>query len=98
VPILGISFQSEQDLLRVYDPDGQPVPFYFEKDQLLREVVAERDRQTLRVEEEQRRADDLAQQTEEQARQLEEEHQRIVALEAELGRLRASLPMQEDVG
>jgi Uma2 family endonuclease len=91
VPILGISFQPEQDLLRVFDPDGQPVPFYFEKDQLLRGVAAERDRQT-------QRADDLAQQTEEQARQLEEEHRRIVELEAELARLRASLPMQDDTG
>jgi hypothetical protein len=67
------------------------VPFYFEKDQLLREIVAERDMQT-------RRADDLAQQTEEQARQLEEERRRIVALEVELARLRASPPMQDDTG
>jgi Uma2 family endonuclease len=55
VPSLGISFQPEQDLLRVYDPDGKPVPFYFEKDQVVRAVVEERDELVRQLEEDRQR-------------------------------------------
>jgi Uma2 family endonuclease len=96
VPGLGISFQPEQDLLRVYDPDGRRVPFFFETASLLRLTAAERDAQTQRAEEERRRADALAQRAAEQAQQLEEERGRIAALEVELARLRTLPPRQED--
>jgi hypothetical protein len=36
---LGISFQPEGDLLRVYDPDGRPVPFYFENAEIADRVA-----------------------------------------------------------
>jgi uncharacterized small protein (DUF1192 family) len=55
VPSLSISFQPEQDLLRVYDPDGKRVPFYFEKDQSVRVVAEERDLLARQREEDQRR-------------------------------------------
>jgi hypothetical protein len=55
VPGLGISFQAEQDLLRVYDPDGRRVPFYFEKDQVARAVAEERDLLARQLEGDQRR-------------------------------------------
>jgi Uma2 family endonuclease len=74
VPRLGISFQPEDSLLRVYDQDGQPVPFDFELDLRLRVAEEDRDLQAQRAETERQRADDLA--------------QRIAALEAELARLR----------
>ncbi len=90
VPSLGISFQSEEDLLRVYDPDGRRVPFFFETASLLRLTAAERDAQTQRAreqaqhaQEERQRADALAQREEEErrranalAQQAEEERRR----------------------
>lgn len=61
VPSLGISFRPEHDLLRVYDPDGQQVPFFFEKDLLLRVTAEERDAHAQRAAEERRRADEQTQ-------------------------------------
>ena len=38
---LDLSFQPQDDLLRLYDSDGQPVPFYFENAERVGELEAE---------------------------------------------------------
>jgi Uma2 family endonuclease len=48
---LGISFGPDEDLLRVFDPEGRPVAYIHEKSQ----EIAERDRRLAELEEELRR-------------------------------------------
>jgi len=71
---LGISFQPEGDLLRIFDQDGKPVPFNYEKNV----IIHAQEHMLLRQEQ--------AQQTRETQKQ--QQTRRIADLEAELARLR----------
>jgi Uma2 family endonuclease len=81
VPALGLSFKAEESLLRVYDPDGKPVPFDIEMS--LRQHAMEEIMQAQR---------ELLHETEQREARLLEAHQqlldRLVALEAEVARLK----------
>lgn len=78
---LGVSFAPEEVLLRVYGPDGAPLPFEDEQPALLAEARRHAEEERQRAEEERQRADA------ERVARLDAE-QRAAALEAELRRLR----------
>lgn len=56
---LGLSFQPEGDLLRVFDPEGRPVPFNYEKAHLMHAQARELDERMRELEAQARRIADL---------------------------------------
>ena len=85
--VLDLSFQPEDELLRVFDPDGRPMLFAYEKTQQLQEQ-----RQVLRAQDEAIRMRDEALRARDEAIRVQDEAlradaARIAVLEAALARL-----------
>ncbi len=85
---LGVSFRPEGFFLRVYDPEGNAMPFDHEQSSIRREAIQRAEQERQRAEREQAEREQAVRRAEQERSERLRAEQEIAALRAEIERLR----------